>query len=73
MVGRRSQHSEPSPTLGSLGFSYLWRHKPWVSLWGPLCAHVVAIIPHEEVWNFIGLKMHDIELANTLERHSMVA
>ena len=49
--GRHYQHMGPSTTLGSLGPSHLWRHKSWVSLWGPPCAHGVASTPHGEVHN----------------------
>ena len=52
--GRRSQCLGPSPTLGSLGPPYQWRHKSRVSLRGPPCAHGVANTPHEEVWDMIG-------------------
>src|ERR1700738_2522295 len=45
--GRRSQSPGPSPTLGSLGPSHHWRHKSWVSLRGPPCAHGVSGIPLE--------------------------
>ena len=38
-----------SPTLGSLGPSHQWRHKSWVSLRGPPCAHDVLSTPHGEV------------------------
>jgi hypothetical protein len=40
-----------SPTLGSLGPSHQWRHKPRMSLRGPPCAHGVAATPHGEVRN----------------------
>ena len=40
-----------SPTLGSLGHSHQWRHKSWVSLRGPPCAHGVSGTPHEEARN----------------------
>jgi hypothetical protein len=47
--GRRSQRPGPSPTLGSLGPSHHRRHKSWVSLRGPPCAHGVLDIPFGEV------------------------
>jgi hypothetical protein len=47
--GRRSKRPGPSPTLGSLGPSYQWCHKSWVSLRGPPCAHGVAGTPYGEV------------------------
>ena len=39
----------PHPTLGSFGPFHLCRHKSWVSLQGPPCAHDVAGTPHGEV------------------------
>jgi hypothetical protein len=47
--GRCSQRPRPSPTLESLGPSHQRRHKYWVSLWDPYCAHVVLGKPHGEV------------------------
>jgi hypothetical protein len=41
----------PSPTLGSFGLSHPWRHKPWVSLRGPPCAHGVMDTYDGEVHN----------------------
>jgi hypothetical protein len=49
MGGRHSQRLRPSPTIGSLGSSHRWPHKPWVSLRGPFCAHGVLGIPFGEV------------------------
>ena len=49
--GRRSQRVRHLPTLGSLGPSHQRRHKSWVSLRGPLCAHGVLGTPHGEVRN----------------------
>lgn len=44
----------PLPTTGTLGPSYQRRHESWVSLWGPVWAHVVVGTPHGEVRNAWG-------------------
>ena len=49
MGGMHSQRQGPSPTLGLLGPSHLWRHKSRVSFRGPPCAYNVVDIPHGEV------------------------
>jgi hypothetical protein len=49
MGGRHSQCPGPSPTLGPLGPSHLWRHKSRVSLRCPRRAHGVAGTPLGEV------------------------
>ena len=59
MGGRRFQRLGPSPTLGSLGPSFQWRHKSQVSLWGPPCVHGALGILHGEVCDYL-----DIELVN---------
>ena len=46
----------PSPTLGSLGPSHQWRHKSWVSLRGPPCAHGVAGTPQGDVHDMPSLE-----------------
>ena len=57
-VGERClQLLGPSPTLGSLGPSHLWRHKSWLSLQGTPCVHVVAGTPHGEVRDILSLSV----------------
>ena len=56
--GRHSQRLGPSPTLGSLGPSHHRRHKSWVSLRGPPCAHGVSDIPFGEVRDNFGYLMN---------------